>query len=181
MTPVDHSEKYYDKSTIVFHWLTTILVIAQWIGAHLIDEFPRGALRIDAISAHITFGVLIGLLTAARLWWRLTQGTRLPGVGTGTIQFLAKAMHWGLYLLILGTVGLGLTLVSLHSFNYFNLFSLPTIATGSRALVGSVLEIHELIATLILIAAGLHAVMALVHHYVWRDSVLARMIPRLSA
>jgi cytochrome b561 len=181
MMPVDASAKYYDKRTIVFHWLITVLVVAQWTGAHLIDEFPRGALRIDAISAHITCGVFIGLLTVVRIWWRVTQGRRLPGVGTGAVQFLAKAMHWGLYLLILGAVGLGLTLVSVHSFNYFNLFSLPTVTKGSRELLGSVLETHELVATLILVAAGLHAVMALVHHYVWRDGVLARMIPRLSA
>ena len=181
MKAVDTSAKHYDKSTIVFHWLIALLVVAQWIGAHLIDEFPRGALRIDAISAHITFGVLIGLLTAVRIWWRVTQGTRLPGIGSGVIQFLAKAMHWGLYLLIFAAVGLGLTVVSLHSFSYFNLFSLPTITTGSRALVGSVLETHELVATVILLAAGLHAIMALIHHYAWRDGVLARMIPRLSA
>ena len=116
-----------------------------------------------------------------RIWWRVTQGTRLPGIGSGVIQFLAKAMHWGLYPLIFAAVGLGLTVVSLHSFSYFNLFSLPTITTGSRALVGSVLETHELVATVILLAAGLHAIMALIHHYAWRDGVLARMIPAAPA
>lgn len=179
MTQLDGTAKHYDKHTIVLHWLIAILVTAQWIGAHLIDEFPRGALRIDAISAHITFGVLIGLLTVARIWWRVSHGARLPGVGTAAVQFLAKVMHWGLYLLTLGAVGLGLTVVSLRSFSYFNVFTLPTLVKGSRALVGSVLETHELVATLILFAAGLHAAMALLHQYVWRDGVLARMFPRL--
>lgn len=169
----------YDSRTIWFHWLTAILVVTQWVGAKTIDWWPRGPLQVDAISMHITFGVLLGALVLVRIWWRATDGRRLPEVGTGILPLLAMAMHWGLYLLILIGVALGLTMISLHSFSYFNLFMLPDLTTGSRQLFRSVKSYHDLVATTILIAAGLHAAMALVHQYVLRNGVLARMIPRL--
>jgi cytochrome b561 len=169
----------YDSRTIWFHWLTTLLVAAQWIGAKTIDMWPRGALRTDAISAHITVGILIGLLTIARILWRVTRGQSLPDIGSGILPLVARAMHWGLYLLVLAIVSLGLTIISLRSFSYFNLFMLPTVGTASRPLLRSILDVHDLLATTILIAAGLHGAMALVHQYLWRDGVLTRMIPRL--
>ncbi|HET6971947.1 MAG TPA: cytochrome b/b6 domain-containing protein, partial [Phenylobacterium sp.] len=53
----------YDPRTILFHWLTAALVGVQWVGAHYIDAFPRGPLRVDARATHICIGVaMIGLL-----------------------------------------------------------------------------------------------------------------------
>jgi cytochrome b561 len=37
--------------------------------------------------------------------------------------------------------------------------------------------LHEQVAWVIVILAGLHAVMALVHHYGLRDNTLRRMLP----
>ena len=36
---------------------------------------------------------------------------------------------------------------------------------------------HELAANTIVILAAIHAAAALVHHYLWRDGVLRRMLP----
>ena len=179
MTTASVSAVRYDTRTIWFHWLTAILVVGQWIGAKTIDLWPARALRIDAISTHIAVGILLGLLVLVRIWWRITNGRRLPEVGGGILPLLAKAMHWGFYLAILIVVALGLTMISMHSFSYFNLFMLPVVTAGSRQLVRSVKGYHDLLATTILIAAGLHAAIALVHQYVWRNGVLARMIPQL--
>jgi cytochrome b561 len=178
MTPANGAATKYDSRTIWFHWLTALLVAGQWVGAKTIDMWPKGALQGAAISTHITFGIVLGGLIAARIWWRATRGRRLPDVGGGVLPLLAKAMHWGLYLLILTVLALGLTMLSVHSFSYFNLFTLPSL-TSNRALFRSVHSLHDLLATTILIAAGLHAVMALVHQYAWRNGVLARMIPQL--
>ncbi len=180
MQPVSTPQAQYDRATLWFHWSTAVLVLAQWIGAKTIDIWPKGALQVDAISMHITGGALLGLLVLVRIWWRATRGRRLPEIDSGYLKMLAKAMHWGLYLAILVVVALGLTMVSLRSMSYFNLFMLPTLGTASRPLLRSIHGYHELIATAILIAAGLHAAMALVHQYIWRDGLLSRMIPQTS-
>ncbi|MBL6852889.1 MAG: cytochrome b [Alphaproteobacteria bacterium] len=181
MQPISTTAASYDSRTIWFHWLTAVLVVAQWIGAKTIDMWPRGPLRVDAQSLHVTAGIAIGILVLARIVWRVSGGRQLPAADFAALHILAKAVQWGLYLLVLGTVGLGLAMVSLRSMSFFNLFMLPTLADGSRATSGAIHGLHELAGTTILIVAGLHATAALVHRYLLHDGVLARMIPRLAS
>ena len=39
------------------------------------------------------------------------------------------------------------------------------------------MEVHELLANALLILAGIHAAAALIHHYVFGDRTLVRMLP----
>ena len=57
----------------------------------------------------------------------------------------------------------------------FWLGRLPGFAAGDRALIGGIAGYHELAANLLLILSALHGGAALVHRFVWKDSVLARM------
>ena len=50
MQPVTPTSRWYDPTTIAFHWLTAFLVAEQWLGAQTIDWFPSGTPRIDARS-----------------------------------------------------------------------------------------------------------------------------------
>jgi len=56
MQPVSPAATRYDAATIIFHWLTALLVVGQWVGAQVIDWFPPGRLRVDARSMHIVAG-----------------------------------------------------------------------------------------------------------------------------
>ena len=67
MQPVSTDAQRYDPATMFLHWATAVLVAAQWLGAQTIDWFPRGPLRVDARSMHITGGVLLAALLVARL------------------------------------------------------------------------------------------------------------------
>jgi len=169
MQPISRNDTHYDTRTIWFHWLTALLIVSQWIGAKTIDLWPKGAPQVDARSVHIALGVLLGLLVLSRIAWRMTGGRRLPDADRGILALLAKAMHWGFYLLILTAVGLGLSLVGLRGTSFFNLFMLPTIADGTRQTFRALRGNHELLANIILIAAGLHAGAALIHQYALRD------------
>ncbi len=167
----------YDRATLWFHWLTAALVVEQWVGAHLIDDFAKGAPRVAARSVHISFGLLLGLVLAARLLWRATQGRKLPPANQGFLQFVAKGTHWLLYALLVAIVPVGIFLVWAQGDSYFGLFSIPAFDPGNRVLRHNVAEVHGLLANAILIIAGLHTAAALFHHYVWHDGVLRRMMP----
>ncbi len=178
MQAVDPTATRYDRATMVFHWAIALLVVAQWLGAQTIDWFPRGALRTDARSMHITGGALVALLLAGRIIWRATQGRRLPLADHGALNIVAKATHWVLYLLLIAMVALGLFLTWVRGDNLFNLFTLPKFGPDpGRALENQVQDWHATVGYLILALAGLHASAALVHRYVWHDRVLARMLP----
>ena len=91
---------------------------------------------------------------------------------------MAKATHWGLYALVGAMVAAGLFLTWTRGDSLFNLVKIPAYDPGNRALTHQVQEIHATIGYLILAVAGLHAAAALVHHFVWRDGVLNRMLAR---
>jgi cytochrome b561 len=176
--PIEPDAERYDRITILFHWTIAILVVVQWLGAQVIDWFPSGPLRIDARSVHITLGVTVTALLAARLAWRATGGRRLPPAGQGVLEIAARATHWALYLLLIAMVSVGLFLTWTRGDSLFNLFNLPAYSPGDKSLARQVQELHATIGWLILAVAGLHAAAALVHRFVWRDGVLERMLPR---
>ena len=178
MQPVSDDARRYDATTMFFHWATAILVVTQWLGAQVIDWFPRGPLRVDARSVHIMFGLLLAALVAARVLWRLTRGRRLPLADKGALNLVAKGTHWGLYTLLAAMLLVGMFLTWTRGDSIFNLFTIPAYDPADKALPDQVLEVHATIGWLILALAGLHAGAALVHRYLWHDGVLARMLPR---
>ena len=177
MQPVNTAAQRYDASTMFFHWATAILVVAQWLGAQTIDWFPRGPLRVDARSVHITFGVVLAALLVARIVWRLTRGRRLPLADKGAVNVVAKGTHWGLYALLVSMVALGFAVVWTQGDSIFNLFSVPAYDPRNPGLGRQVQGIHGTVGWIILALAGVHAFAALLHRYAWRDGVLGRMLP----
>jgi cytochrome b561 len=168
---------HYDKKTIVLHWLTAILVIGLWCVGQTIDMFPRGGPRITARSLHICTGALLTLIFIYRIWWRSTAGAKLPPASTGLVQVAAKSVHWILYGAVLATLLLGLFNAWVRGDNLFDLVRIPAFDPGNKALRHDVEDWHGLLANIVLAVAALHAAAALVHHYVWKDQVLRRMLP----
>jgi cytochrome b561 len=169
MRPVSSTARHYDLTTIWFHWSVAVLVLVQWLLAQVIDWFPQGMPRVEARSVHISLGLCLGVLLAARILWRATRGRILPPADRGVLQTLAKTVHYALYALLIAMVLVGIFLVYL--------FTVPAFDPNNKALRDNVGELHGTNATIILILAGLHASASLIHHYLWHDGVLRRMLP----
>jgi cytochrome b561 len=179
MQPTTETAPSYDGRTLWFHWLTVLLVLGQWLGAHTIDWFPKGWPRTDVRSLHITLGTLLAILIVLRLGWRWSGGRKLPAADTGVLRIVATTVHGTLYVLVIATVALGLLNAWLGGANLFSLFSLPKPGFDTKALQDQVGNLHPLAANAILLVAALHACAALWHQYGRRDGVLGRMIPAL--
>jgi cytochrome b561 len=171
----DRTDGHYDPVTIWLHWATAALVAILWIMGQTIDFLPRGPLRANAWSLHVTLGIVLGLVLVGRVFWRAGPGRGLPAADPGLLHAVAKATHYALYGLLAAVVVLGVANALVRGFDLFGLWTLPQI--GDPSLRRPVNELHELAANLTLIVAFVHAAAALVHHYVWRDGVLRRMIP----
>lgn len=167
----------YDGFSILLHWITAVLVVILWTLGQTIDWFPKGAPRIDARSTHIALGATLGLVLLIRMGWRATAGRSLPLADSGWMGFLAKAVHYGLYLLVAATVTLGIFNAWQRGDILFNVYTIPTLVPGDVALRRTLGSLHGDFADVVLIVAGLHAAAALMHHYLLRDSVLRRMLP----
>jgi cytochrome b561 len=177
----------YDTFTILLHWTTATLVVFLWVvaspdipltgGVSVIDFFPKGQPRIVVRSLHISFGVVLMAVLLVRLFWRVTSGQRLPPAEHGLWGLAAKSMHYALYVLLAVTLVLGLANVWVRGESIFGLFSIPAVDPNNRALRQTVGDLHGWAANTLLIAAGVHALAALFHHYMLRDEVLKRMLP----
>lgn len=167
----------HDRTTIALHWTTAVLVVVLWVIGQTIDWVPRGPWRVDYRSMHIVLGIALGIVLLVRLAWRLSHKHTLPPIAEGLMLLVARLTHWALYLLLILAVGLGIGTAWTGGESIFNLFDIPALTPGNKALVRLIHGWHELAANAILIVAGLHAAAALFHHYILRDATLRRMLP----
>ena len=166
----------YDRTTIVLHWTTAILVAIQFLIGRTTNFLPRGPLRVDIWSVHVLFGfALAGALVLGRLW-RATHGRQLPPLNRGVLHFAAVATHRLPDLLLVAIVALGIANVFAHGFPLFNDWHFPKLG---GEFMRSINAWHGLIANIIIAVALLHAGAALFHRYVINDGVLRRMWPDL--
>jgi cytochrome b561 len=167
----------YDGVSIALHWLTAGLVVILWTLGQTIDFFPKGAPKVDARSVHITLGATLGIVLIVRMLWRASAGRRLPLANSGWLGVTAKVVHYGLYLLVVVTVVLGIFNAWQRGDVLFNVYTIPKLIPGDLALKRTLEDLHGDFADVVLIVAGLHAAAALAHHYLLRDRVLRRMLP----
>ena len=173
--------EYYDMPTLVFHWLTVVLVVLLfgtsfvWNYVTPRDRFWRPLLE----GTHVSLGILFAVLVLCRVVWRVTGMRRLPAE-VGISGILSRIMYGILYVLLVAEAVTGFVLRWLQgeSFQFFGLFSVPVLMTPDRASAHRFEEIHNWTGWAIVVLSVGHAAAALIHHYVLKDHILARMLHR---
>lgn len=152
----------YSSIQIVLHWAVALLVVFNYIysdgmgdalDARLKGTTPTGLGLNPAI--HVWIGVAILTLVLLRLVVRLTRGVPAPA-GTGVQRTLAEWVHRLLYALLIAVPALG----ALTWFGRIDLFG----------------EFHAVMANLLMLLAGGHALVAIGHHLLLKDGLLGRMM-----
>jgi cytochrome b561 len=134
------------------------------------------------LHIHRSAGVTIWVLTAFRLGWRLTRA-RMPAFPmsmTSSHRLIVRLSEYALYALLLfqpGT-GLGQTLLQGRPFEVFG-WNVPAILPKDLQLSGAFQEAHELGGWCLIVLASMHALAALIHHFILRDDILETMAPAL--
>ena len=166
--------KRYDSTTMTLHWATAALVAVLWIIGQTADWFPEGFFQSAYWSTHVVLGFALAAVMVWRIVWRFGGGRGLPAADRGSLHILAKATHYGLYLLLVAAVTLGIVNALVRGYSIYGLFHLPQF--GDRAWRRPITDWHGLAANILLGLAGFHAAAALVHQYAWRDGLLGRMV-----
>jgi cytochrome b561 len=177
-----HTRPPFDALTIALHWSTLFLILGLLGTALLHSETRDRSLAEFLLHIHRSVGVTIWALTALRLGWRLTRA-RMPAFPvsmTTSHRLIVRLSEYGLYALLLfqpGT-GLGQTLLRGRPFEVFG-WNAPAIFAKDLRLAGAFQEAHELGAWCLIALASMHALAALIHHFILRDDVLETMAPAL--
>jgi cytochrome b561 len=171
-TTVNTHRRPFDSLTIALHWAAAVLVLALFATAwlHALAEERQSDFTPLMLQIHRSIGVIVWALTALRLTWRLTWA-RLP-------PFLAQMTAAHRAMVKLSEYGL-----SLFGGRPFRLLAwqIPPLLPRDEPMRAVFHSAHELGAwTLAILVAG-HAGMALFHHFVLRDDVLACMAPGVAA
>ncbi len=165
------TELRYGTVAQAFHWVTVLLIAAAWLVA--------GHDRSPTIVLHETLGMAVFVLVVLRLVWRAFDRRPADPPMPKAMAWSSQAMHWLLYGLLVAIplsaiVG---TQLQGHPVLLYGFGAVGPFLTASRQLGHQILEVHQLMGTLIVWVAGLHAAAALYHHYFRRDGVLRTMLP----
>ncbi|MGA0562722.1 cytochrome b [Ancylobacter sp. VNQ12] len=178
VSSVDH----YSPPLRALHWLTVIAIIVVYGVTYLEGLFERGSVgRAYIWWTHISVGLAILGLVALRFAFRIAGPVPPPSAALSRPVHLASAVaHVLLYVLLIVTplVGIYLAFLRGNEVTFFGLFAIPAPVAVDREAARSVQELHEVLANALVILALLHAFAALVHHFVLKDDVLRRMLPR---
>jgi cytochrome b561 len=169
----------YDRRTIVLHWVTAALIVLLWGIAQVIDLFPKGAPKIAVRSVHIVLGLLLGVVLLMRIVWRTRSGRRLATSTHGVMGYLARTVHVALYVAVASVVLLGISNAWARGDYLFSLWRIPKLYPEIPQLKPTIENLHATFANALLILAAAHGLVAIAHHFILRDGVLRRMLPRL--
>ena len=172
----------YDTVAMSLHWLIAALLIFMLIfGEDLMKAGEVGGTL--APSVHVSIGSAILVLTVLRLVWRLANPSPAYPAGVAPLEQMASKVGQVLfYILLIGIPLMGWLAMpkflskegAMTGITIFGAFPVP----GAPKLGLPMKSFHELMSNLTIALLTLHVLAALKHHFINRDDVLRRMLPR---
>jgi cytochrome b561 len=177
----------YGPVAKTLHWVTVFLVIIAWALGMFGEELSEGPAQDSGLLTHIWIGLTILVLAIVRIPWRIANPP--PKIvptefGKWLVEWTdpaSRLMHYVLYglLVVVPAFGIALQFAQGHSLPLFGLGEIPSPWLADKAFAHNLKEVHEILANLLVILAAFHMAAALVHHIVFGDNTLKRMLPRL--
>ena len=170
----------FDGVIIAFHWATVLLVLGLFTTAIWALLSHDDVLRVLLLRIHRSLGVTVWTITVLRLVWRKTNAKLppFPDDMTRLHRALVQISEYCLYalLVIQPTVGFGAMLTRGRSFTLF-WGHVPPLVPHYPTVEAILFASHRVGAWALGFLITAHAVNALVHHFIIRDNMLARMAP----
>lgn len=164
---------------IVLHWLIAIGILSLFLlGEWMEDLDYYHAWYLRAPEWHRSLGMLLLALVTLRLGWRLI-GPKVPPLPSHRPweQVLGRLMHalLDVVTLLVLVSGYLISTAGGTAVPVFDWFEVPALFNGIERQESIAGEWHEWLAIALLVLASLHALAALKHHFIDRDSTLRRM------
>jgi cytochrome b561 len=175
-------DRSYGTTAKALHWLVAALILVQFAIGWLMPDIKRGMSPGAPMNLHMSIGILILALIVARFAWRLGHPVAPEASLPSWQRATSEGLHLLLYVLVLATTLTGWTFASMRGWTIwvFGALPLPALAAEGSAVGRAVGRLHETLTWVLLGAAGLHVAAAFLHLLVYRDRIMARMLPRLA-
>ena len=171
----------YTTTAKVLHWVMAILIFGLLALGFYMHDLPLSPEKLQLYSWHKWAGVSAFLLVLVRLAWRVAhRPPPLPATMPAHLQSAAHAGHFLLYALMLAIPLSGWLMSSAKGFQtvWFGVLPIPDLLAKDKALGDLLQTIHMSLNFLFAAAIAGHIGAALKHHFIDRDDILTRMLPR---
>ena len=176
-----HQPSGYTHTAIALHWLIALALTGTFGLGLYMHELPLSPQKLKLYSWHKWAGVTIFLFVLLRLFWRLGhRPPALPVLMPAWQRLAAEATHVLLYLLMFAVPLSGWLMSSAKGFQtvWFGVLPLPDLLQKDADLGDLLQQIHMLLNYCMAALVAAHLGAALKHHFIDRDDVLKRMLPR---
>lgn len=176
--PLLNNLNRYGLVSVLLHWGMAVLIIGLFLlGKYMVDLDYYDPWYRKAPDLHRSIGVIVAGLMLFRLGWRLAN-VRPTEIGKSWERTIATWVHRIFYLLIAGIVVSGylITTADGQGVFVFNWFEIPAAFNGFENQEDIAGEVHEWLTNSLIALVMLHALAALKHHFIDRDSTLRRML-----
>jgi cytochrome b561 len=183
MKPLNDHENIqrYDSVSQALHWVTAGLVVyaftngpggsearvyAPW------QDYPR--------QCHETLGLFVFVLVIVRVFWRRTEKRPPPLRVARWMKLSAGIVQRALYILLFAlpvTAIIGAWLEG-HPLTLLEGWTIPSPLLFSHAAGATISNLHKWLGDLVMWVGAFHALAALYHHLVLKDTALLSMLPR---
>ncbi|CAB3766571.1 cytochrome b [Paraburkholderia solisilvae] len=177
VSPVARVSSSWSRLAIFFHWATALAIA---VGLFAIEiRGPKGSdSRLMWNAVHMWAGTVVLCLSVLRVLWMLWHGTPRELPHSRMQLFLARLVHLALYLLVFVQPLLGIAMVNTGG------SAVQLAGTGVQLRLFAkdpaahqfLHDAHFLIGNAAFWLIGLHALAAIVHHLVFKDATLVRML-----
>ena len=171
----------YTKTAKVLHWLMAILLFGLLALGFYMHDLPLSPDKLKLYSWHKWAGVTAFLLVALRLTWRIVhRPPALPDSMPKIMQFAAHAGHLMLYLLMIAIPLSGWLMSSAKGFQtvYFGVLPIPDLLDKNKEIGDLLALVHKSLNLLFVAVLAGHIGAALKHHFIDKDDILTRMLPK---
>ena len=171
----------YGTTAKLLHWLIVALLMVQYSIGWLMPDLHRNMKPGAAMTFHISFGIVILVLIVLRFAWRLGHPVAPENSLPPWQRLGSQAVHWLLYALVLATTMTGWLFASFRgwSMSFFYLVPMPMLAADNAAAGKAIDGWHQAAEWALLAMIVIHVAAALAHIFIYRDRVMARMLPGL--
>ncbi|AOU97887.1 hypothetical protein BI364_07840 [Acidihalobacter yilgarnensis] len=171
----------YGKTYRYLHWSMAILFIISIALIETKGVFNDEALNDGILTFHIQSGLILFALVWFRIGWRLTHSIPPIQPALHTLHKLGVLLvHIALYAMLIVIPFLGIVALQTRGINVnFLGFALPTIISESEGLQYSLalISYHQELGNIMIYSILAHLAFSLIHHFIWQDNTLTRMLP----
>ena len=171
----------YTKTAKALHWLMAALLFGLLGIGFYMHDLPLSPEKLQLYSWHKWAGVTAFLLVGFRLLWRLAhRPPALPSSMPRLMQFAAHAGHLLLYVLMIAIPLSGWLMSSAKGFQtvYFGVLPIPDMLDKNKEIGDLLALVHKSLNLLFVAVLAGHIGAALKHHFIDKDDILTRMLPK---